>query len=199
MYIYNVHTNLKNNYIDFYEWNKNDKIMIIKKMPIIKIHKSAYKDLLNNVIQFKNCEFLRLFGKNNKLCLISNGQDVLAIKINKNYLCIKKSSLLLNEESNILNKIYKLKYTKISYNILKRNYYNNFLTRDELDCKKLIIINLKMQAKKNRLVIYYLYYELFNSNERNLNKAIKRISDFLNSSKSIKYLYNILDFNKTIN
>ena len=56
-----------------------------------------------------------------------------------------------------------------------------------------------MQAKKNRLVIYYLYYELFNSNERNLNKAIKRISDFLNSSKSIKYLYNILDFNKTIN
>lgn len=198
MYIYNVHTNLKKKYIDFYEWNKNDKIIIIKKLPIIKVHKSTYNDLLNNVIQFNNFDYLKLFGKNNKLCLISNGQDVFAIKINRNCQCIEKSSLLINEELKILNKIYKLKYAKISYIILKRNN-NYFITRNELENKKIIIKNLKMQSKTNRLMVYYLYYELFNSDEKNMNKAIKRIGEFLNSRKNIDFLYNILYFNKTIN
>ena len=47
-YIYDIYINLLENYYDSYEWEKTDKIIHLKKIPIIKINKKDYQKLLTN-------------------------------------------------------------------------------------------------------------------------------------------------------
>ena len=41
-YTYNIKVNLKNELINFYEWNKMDKITILKKVPVFKVNDNVY-------------------------------------------------------------------------------------------------------------------------------------------------------------
>ena len=47
-YIYDVLCNFQNVYYDFYDWNKTDDILRIRKIPIIKVNDEVYLDLKNN-------------------------------------------------------------------------------------------------------------------------------------------------------
>ena len=45
-YIYNIKVNLKNNLINFYEWESNDKITTLKKTKIFVINNYDYNNIL---------------------------------------------------------------------------------------------------------------------------------------------------------
>ena len=56
-YIYDIYLNLNNVLIDFFEWNKCDKLIHIKKIPIIKLqHEDFVK--FNSYSTCVNEEFL---------------------------------------------------------------------------------------------------------------------------------------------
>ena len=42
-YIYDVYLNLNDTLYDFFDWNKNDKLMHIKKIPIIMVSNDVIK------------------------------------------------------------------------------------------------------------------------------------------------------------
>ena len=44
-YIYDVVLNLQKEYYDFYEWNQNDNIFHMRKIPIIKINKKQLLEI----------------------------------------------------------------------------------------------------------------------------------------------------------
>ena len=45
-YTYNIKVNLKNELINFYEWNKMDKITILKKVPVFKVNDNVYENII---------------------------------------------------------------------------------------------------------------------------------------------------------
>ena len=51
-YIYDILLNFNEEYYDFFDWNKNDKILHIKKIPIYKISDKELIEILNNKIIF---------------------------------------------------------------------------------------------------------------------------------------------------
>ena len=78
-YAYEVMTNFKNNLIDFFEWNNSDKIIMIKKIPIIKIETIDFKKLFSNNFSIKN-EFLeKIKVKNRFFCLLMDDSNVFAV------------------------------------------------------------------------------------------------------------------------
>ena len=108
-YIYDISLNFNDEYFDFYEWNKDDKIINIRKIPIFKVNNKTFYDFRMNKVLIDK-EFLKLinnhteyfFNKTIKLMtafLLTDGLDIIALKIDKN---MKYSSLLVNEELDIL-------------------------------------------------------------------------------------------------
>ena len=49
-YIYDIVLNFQKTYYDFYEWNRADKIINIKKIPIYKIDVNDYLNIKKNEV-----------------------------------------------------------------------------------------------------------------------------------------------------
>ena len=58
-YIYDILLNFNEDFFEFYDWNKNDKIIHIKKIPIYQVDNKTLKDILHNKIKI-NGDFLTL-------------------------------------------------------------------------------------------------------------------------------------------
>ena len=114
-YIYDVVLNLQKEYYDFYEWNQNDNIFHMRKIPIIKINKKQLLEIKNHLIKF-NGETLKYFNtkiyaerfkENNitkikSILILSAENFALSIKLNKKGIITHKSSLLPEEQDDIL-------------------------------------------------------------------------------------------------
>ena len=50
-YIYDIYLNFNKTYYDFYEWNNNDKVMHIKKIPLFKVSTSNLKKMILKIKQ----------------------------------------------------------------------------------------------------------------------------------------------------
>ena len=53
-YYYDVLGNFDENYLEFYEWEKNDPFTLIKKVPLVRINNKDMLDLLTYKIQIKS-------------------------------------------------------------------------------------------------------------------------------------------------
>lgn len=203
-YIYDIFGNFFENYYDFYEWNKSDKIIHIKKIPIIKVNKLDYKILLNNKFKInkellnniKNKTLLWNNKKDNYL-LITNGSDLFNIKFNNQGISTLISSLQIEEELDILSIIKKIKTKKINYKLLKKNK-TIFKTRKSIIIENNIITNIKkLSPTKDINKINYIYYECFNKLEKNTKKALIKIIKNINNYQIINKLNNFFELNKT--
>ena len=53
-YIYDVLLNFQKEYYDFFDWNQNDNLYHMRKVPIIKVTNLNLKEIKNNIIKFDN-------------------------------------------------------------------------------------------------------------------------------------------------
>ena len=51
-YAYDIILNFQKDYYDFFEWNKNDEILHIRKIPIFKISNTDYQLFKNSTVKF---------------------------------------------------------------------------------------------------------------------------------------------------
>lgn len=178
-YIHDIHANFQDICYDFYEWNKNDKIIKIKKIPIFTIDHSKLKLIIRDESKV-DLQFLTLIEEKTEIyncksrinaCLLTDGRDIIALKINKNGIIIKKSFFLPEEELDVLESVpistdSRMKIEQIQP--LKKQ----ILTRHERERKKFLLKNMfKMDDKK----IFYLYFECFNLEESNRTSAVSRL------------------------
>ncbi|MFV0274909.1 MAG: hypothetical protein ACK5HL_01550 [Bacilli bacterium] len=201
-YIYDFVLNYKKNAFEFYEWNTNDEIINIKKMPFFKINTKVLNDLKFSFIKVSD-EFLEvienkteLFDKN-KLSftsLFSDGIEAISIKFDKHGLSNKKSKLLLDEEFEVLEMCSEVSFYNLKFEIIKKG--NDLLKpRYEIDICNYLIDELEnVYEKKLTEKLKYIYLEF--TNEKNDN--IKYIYEFLKEkfdnkfTKKHEQLYNIL-------
>lgn len=201
-YIYDIYLNLNENLYDFFDWNKNDKLIRVKKIPIIKISEDKFHKLVSNKIIidksllsriYNKCE---LFDKNNKLeyaCLFSDSSNIIAICFNENGKSIKKSFLSVDDELEVLEIVDKLKQENIEFKTVCKE--KQFLkTRKQLADEKFIANELK-NIDVNKL--NYIYLECFGKKENNKKTIMDNIKKVAKNSKTYEKLYNILKLTST--
>lgn len=156
-YIYNIKVNLKDNLINFYEWEMTDKITTLKKVKIFVINNYDYNNILKMNIKIRK-EFLKNIELDNLICLFTNAVDIVCIKFNTDGTISKISKLDLEEEREVLDEInYKVK-TKILYSKINKDNNYKLTTRREENIKNKLLEFL-ISSKDNTELIDYLYYE----------------------------------------
>ena len=206
-FIYDIVLNFNKDFYNFFEWNKNDNIINVKKIPIFLIDNDTFTSMkYDNVIVSK--EFIDLIkdktytytrSKLGISCLISNNKEVIAVLFNDNGNLIKRSSLMLDEEEEVLDEIENDSLYKI--NIIKRRKVNIENVNRNIKEKKDFLIKY-INEEKNDINLKYLYYDYFEKDENNIkiikNDLIKEIKN--NWNKKLNNFYDTVKiFNKIKN
>lgn len=197
-YIYDILLNFKDELYDFYDWNKIDNIIHIRKIPVLKIDTKDLINIKNNNIiidekileQIKNKAEIftpKNIKKMEYMFLLSDGKYVLGIL--KQGRKMKKSSLLIDEEMDILDEIDNLEKINIDYKIIAKEYNDELKTRKQKETEKFLKKELnKIKNEDDKLK--YLYYECFNEKEENIEKIIYKIKESISNLDINKKLYN---------
>ena len=172
-YIYDIALNFQDEYYDFYEWNKKDKIINIKKTTVLKISESNYLSFKNNIVKVDK-SFLDNIEKNpkdnNYITLITNGKTSMGIMLDEEGNLIKRSGLLFDEADEAVDFYREIKEVEVGYIINKKQIRNNFKARTILLKEKYITSFLNNE--KNINTLKYLYYDYFEK-ESTSDKTIK--------------------------
>ena len=200
-----------NKVFDFFEWDLNDDLEHIKRIPLFKIKEEAYNEILNSDIKVDKV-FLDLIKNrteiyNNKkrvkviyATLLTDGFRTFAIEFNNNGESIYKSKLLLDEEEETINLAYKLQYSKIDYIVLKKNKDNPYETRYENKIKRFLEKEFDNSYKEKELEkLRYLYTEYFSDTKEDIDEIYKELKNTL--TKDINYnhkkIYELLKLSYT--
>lgn len=182
-YLYDILLNFDSKLYDIFEWNKNDVITHIRKIPLFKIKSKDLFILLNYKVELSEKFLSSLYRKTeyflkNKISyinyafLVTDGKEVVAIKCN-NKVITGYSKLLYDEEIDVLEYSNNLKAENIEYKVIKRLNNDFFKTRNELYIKKYIMKELSMMIKNNDDdKLKYLYLECFNKKDENIKERI---------------------------
>ncbi len=206
-FIYDIVLNFNEDYYSFFEWDKKDNIINIKKIPLFLIDKDTFQNMKYNkvtvskdfieVIRDRTFTYSRV--KVGLVALVTNGKEVMGVLFNDKGVLIKKSSLLLDEEEEVIDEI---NYDKIyDIDIIKvQKKKVDETNRIEKEKKKFLIKFISKET--NNITLKYLYYDYFEEEEDNIelikNKLIKEIKN--NWSKKLNKFYDTVKiFNKIIN
>lgn len=196
-YTYDIYLNLNKNLYDFFDWNKNDNIIHIKKIPLIRISEDQIKNIISNNITV-SCNFLseiycrtETWNSSNSLVycvLFADLNNVVSIEFDKCGNAFRKSFLQVSEELEILETIHNLKERNIEFEIKKKNE-TFFNTRRELNQAAFINNELKNIEKEK---LSYIFFECFGKQERNKKRILEKLNSIQKDSKIYKKLYDIL-------
>lgn len=201
-YVYDILLNFNEQDYDFYEWNMNDNIFHIRKIPMIKINDSSLK----NIIQGNICvssEFLKKISNRTEMftsksikifkyvCLFVGSKDVVAVEFATNGKKKRISRLLLDEKEDTLSIARDIKEIEVPMEVKEKKMIINFRTRKENQIYRYII---KEFQHKNYELLKYIYFECFNEQEDDYQKIIQRLTEALTRNWSNIYpkVYEIL-------
>lgn len=203
IYIYDIVLNLNKKIIEFFEWEEQDNIVFVRKIPLFLVNTTTINDILNNDLKV-NDSFLDLIKKKTifksyeeyrHVTLFTDQKVVVAVCFNINGFSILKSRLLLEEETDILFLSNKLKEISLEYLIYKKNKVENlYLTRNEEKIKKRLLEEINDLYKNNNIVkLNYYFFECFNYIENNKNIVYTKLVNSINNFDDRHYnLYKLM-------
>ncbi|MDD4547388.1 MAG: hypothetical protein PHI05_01420 [Bacilli bacterium] len=187
-YIYDVLLNYNNELYECYEWNLNDNIIHIRRIPLIKISSKNLIEMRENQIKISDDLLSQIKGKTeifskkkdelyDYASIFSDGLDALGIVFDVEGNSILKSKMLFDEEGEVLEVCDRLPENEIKYSIICKEIIDPFKTRFERIVDKYIKNEIKLIQDIDKLK--YLYYECFNETEDDKGKIVKRINNEL--------------------
>ena len=194
-YIYDLILNYNKDYLEFYEWQRDDNIININKVPIIKINSMQYEEIITNKIKVTD-ELLKKINNKTRIdrgfikysLLITDDNYVTALKFDEKGIVIEKSKLLFDEEIAILEEVNDLNMEFIDYEVLEKNTKELFLTRKERMIKELLLKEINsLFINKKYDEIDYLYKEIFSKDKR-IYEEYRLLIDSINNHFNEKYL-----------
>lgn len=170
-YIYDIVLNFNKDYYDFFEWNKKDSFINIKKIPLFMVSNDTFKcmkyDIVTvsktfvDIIKEKTYTYNR--QKVGPSCLVCNGKEVIGLLFNDKGDLIKRSSLLLDEEEEVLDEIYSDEICDIEIVKVKKCKINNGVNRIQKEKKE--FLTRYINKENNEINLKYLYYDYFEKDE----------------------------------
>lgn len=210
-YVYDLVLNFNNELYDFYEWKKDDEIYHIKRINLVKISSESYNEILDYKVIFDDEFLLSIFNRCeyfanrevNKIpygILLSDGYRVMALILDMHGNILKYSTLLLDEEEDILDITERLQEVRLKYVKKNKKKITSFKTRQENNIIKYIKKDLNISYKeKNISKLKYLYYEFFNRENDNIDEIYEHLIHSLDSEITEKHLnlYNLIKLSYT--
>lgn len=205
-YIYDVILNFTDDsrIIEFFEWTTDDIIEHVKKIPLVRVSSKQLSELINNNIKIEKSFLERIKGsttlykktKNLEYAvLISDLNKVIGLEFNNQGEIISRSSLLLDEEEEIIEECYDLKQEELSYILKDKNQKDFFLTRTEEKKKRYLLKEMEnLYKEKNTEKLNYLYEELYKKDSSSFqDKYLKIKTDIEDNYSNIhNTLYEIV-------
>lgn len=195
-YIYDILLDFNNILYDFFDWNEEDKIIHVRKIPLIKVSLNTYNDIKYNKIQLLQNELDKIKNKteifdNHKIknieyaCLISNGIEVFALAFDGNGTSNKYSNLLLDENEEVIEVAQRIEESKLEFKIIDFNKKYFYLTRKDISIMEYIDLEINnLKNNKEYEKIKYLYYELFDEKNDDIKIMIDRIKKEIRNTKN---------------
>lgn len=198
-YIYDILLNFNNELYEFYDWNKDDRIIHVKKIPIYKVSEKALKEIFSGIVTFdsyflkfienKTEVYLKHEVKNVKYsCLLCTEDKVIAVNLNECGKIIEKSDLLIDEHNEVLSVMENREIIDVNYIVEKRNDKLDFSTRLSKEKNDFIT---KVLNKFNDEELQYIYYEFFLENEESREIILQKINQISNQEQLYKLVKTI--------
>lgn len=174
---------------EFFEWNLEDDLEHIKKIPIIRVSDKFIKDLITSKLKIDTNFLPKIKNKaesyfHNEIdtidyaVIFTNGKLAIAVELDEDGITSYKSTMLLDEEEEVLDMSEELVLLDINYVILKRNKKYSYLTREEEKEKEFLTKELKkIKEKKEEAKINYLYKEFFNDDNISYDLKLKTLQN----------------------
>ena len=186
-YIYDVTLNFNEVLYDFFEWNNNDNLIHVRKIPIFKVSNENFLNMLMYEVQLSDDILKKIkdktdsYGKKTKSftsCLIRNEDNIISLKFDDNGISKQVSSIIIEEELDILE--IRVSMTKsFEYKTLNKR---KFLTSTRYDSVNRTYLQKQINSlniDNDREKIKYLYFEYFgkyiNDEKTALNKLKKEV------------------------
>lgn len=205
IYIYDILLNFcKNKILEFYEWEKEDKIEHVKKIKLLKVDSKVMDDFINYSVtitdekkeEIKNGMELFKNKQVKRAMLFTDGYRVLALLFNENFKSIEKSRLLLEEELDVLDISEKLNAVNIIYKKTGKKE-EDFLTRREYKIKNYLEKEINKAYKKKDIdKLKYIYIEYFNEENEDIETIYNALKDSLETiNEKHTKIFDMLNFN----
>ena len=202
-YIYDIILNFNEEFYDFYEWKNNDNVINVRKIPVLKVDENTYISLRNNKVQVsmetidslkKNFSLYNEKIEGNIICLITNGMSAFGVMFNNNGYLIKRSSMLFDEEEEVIDESENIKEIKIEF-IKNEKQKSNNISRIVKEKQK--FIKDYISSLDDELTLKYIYYDYFEK-EENKNNIKEILLSEINSKWNSK-LSKLYDLTKLLN
>ena len=189
-YIYDILLNLQDQAYDFYDWNSDDAIDHIRKIPLYRVDGKTLYELKNyqfvldveEMNQIKDrTEVFNQKGveKISYAFLASDGIEVIGFECNHQGRVIGKSKLLIDEEAEVIEVVERTLEREINYQKLVQEEQDPFKTRKELEIQNYIHHELISLKEDNIEKLKYLYYECFNKKSNNRKEIMMSLEKSL--------------------
>lgn len=192
-YYYDIKLNFQEDNYYFFDWLKEDKLVFIKKIPLIKVNREEFLKIYTHHISISP-NFLKVIKdktilQNNQTInaiLICDKNNTLAILFDKSGKEIKRSSLDFKDEESICEIIYTAKKIDLQYNIL------NIITPKETlrivdKIKSTIIKDIENLKRTNIDKLKYYYFEYFNEECDDLDIMTTKLKNEILKTNSNDY------------
>lgn len=185
-YIYDIVLNFNKDYFCFYEWNKKDNIISIKKIPLFVVDNNTFNMMKydkvvvssNFISLIKDKTYTYSKNKIGNSALLSNGKEVVAVLFDNKGNLIKRSSLLIDEEEEVLDEIDNNDMFSIEI-ISNKNIKREDINRGEKEKKN--FLNKYIKKENNITNLKYLYYDYFEKEEDDVIIIKKKLLYEINS------------------
>lgn len=205
-YIYDILLNFidSERVIEFYEWNEFDCYETIKRIPIYRISSKQMQQICENKIiidqkildEIKEKTHLYKHKKQLKYAmLITDLNKAIGLEFDDYGNIISKSSLLLDEEEDIIESARFISETSLNFKIVNKYNINYYLTREEDFKKKYLLKELDyINKEKNHEKLTYLYEEIFKKDNLSFEEKISRLIENIKNNYNEKHneLYKIV-------
>lgn len=196
--VYDILVNFKKYPYEFYEWEKEDDISHIKKIPSVKTNDKTLFDIMNYQTKIKDeilsdVEYKTEVFKSHRVIkikysfIIYNDDIALALLLDDDGVVIKKSRLLFDEEDDVIKRGFDCDLLKIKYEVTSFETNNLKCTRKE---NKIIDLLLKyvnnIYDNENEDELKYVYFECFDKEEKSTKNAYDNLtSSIINADFNI--------------
>jgi len=201
IYIYDLILNwCRSRKYEFFEWEDNDEIEYIKKIPIFRI--KGFDLIFNNDIKVSKDFLMKIYNKsevygNKKVdkieyaCIFIDDKlnKAVAIEFNEEGYSLYKSIIYLFDLDDLFSLGKKMNILEFDFKVVDRiNDEDMYLTRGEIGKKKLLISEIDNSYSNNDLdKLKYFYYELFDDELEDIDIIYDKLVNSLNNNFSYKH------------
>lgn len=198
-FVYDILLNFqdKERLVEFFEWNEDDTLLHVKKIPIFRvpsvdIDHFCFSDILVEkefLNQLYGKTILYKKGKHKFLgCLFCDLNRVVAVEFSSEGGVLARSCLLLDEEAEVIDSAKDCEQVVVPYKVLSLNSSSSFLTRmEEFQRNYLYQEFTFLYENKDIDKLEYLYEEIFGSKQADFSTKYQQLIDDLFKHFDFRY------------